>query len=123
MGDMDRLLRDCKWSRKTVRPGSAKDSDLLRLPGPVRRAAHLEIGLGQRVARRINNEVPALGAHGIAEICRIPAHSGTPGNEGVDRQANAAREGLGGTVREQAFISAANRAKRIPEQRAAAKTE
>jgi hypothetical protein len=50
-------------------------------------------------------------------------NSGIPGNKEADRQANAARERRGSTVREEAFTSAANRARRITEQRAAAKAE
>jgi hypothetical protein len=62
--------------------------------------------------------------HGIETVIHwVHGHSGIPRNEEADRQANAAREGRGSTIREQAFISAANRVRRITEQRAAAKTE
>jgi hypothetical protein len=50
-------------------------------------------------------------------------HSGIPGNEEADRQANKAREGRGYTVRECIYTSAANRARRISEGRTAAKAK
>jgi hypothetical protein len=85
--------------------------------GAVRRAAHLEIGLGQQLARRINNEARALLLEYFieTEIYWIPVHSGILENEEADCQANVAREGRGSTIREQSFISAANRARRITE--------
>jgi len=82
-------------------------------------------GPGQQLARWINNEARALLLeHGIETVIHwVHGHSGIPRNEEADRQANAAREGRGSTIREQAFISAANIVRRITEQRAAAKTE
>ena len=53
----------------------------------------------------------------------MPGHSGIPGIEEADHQANRAREGRGYTVRERIYTSAANRARRISEGRTAAKAK
>jgi len=46
-------------------------------------------------------------AHGIAtEIHWVPGHSGIPGNEEADRQANLARDASGSTVIERLYTSA-----------------
>ena len=80
--------------------------------------------LNKRVARRINRRAQALLAHGIAtEIHWVPGHSGIPGNEEADRQANIAREAKGSTIIERPYTSASNRARRISEGRSAAKAQ
>jgi len=78
----------------------------------IRRTAHLEPGPGQRLARRINRRARNLLAHGVAtEIHWVPGHSGIPGNEEADRQANLARDASGSTVIERPYTSASNRAR------------
>jgi len=63
------------------------------------RATHLEPGLGQRSARRINRRARSLPAHCIAtEIHWAPGHSGILGHGEADRQANLARNTSGSTV-------------------------
>jgi hypothetical protein len=55
---------------------------------------------------------------------RLPGHTGIPGNEETDRQANLTREGRrAGTVRERIYTSATNRTRRTSEARAAAKAQ
>ena len=90
----------------------------------IRRTAHLEPGTGQRLARRINRRARNLLAHGIAtEIHLVPGHSGIPGNEEADRQANLAPHASGSTVIERPYTSALNRAGRTSEGRSSAKAK
>jgi hypothetical protein len=101
------------FQQKGVKPVAVfRDSQVA-----MRRAAHLEPGTGHRLAR-------SLRVHGSAtEIHRVPAHSGIPGHEEVNPQANLARDASGCTVLERPYTSASNRARGISKGRSAAKAE
>jgi len=90
----------------------------------IRRAAHLEPGPAQPLARQINQRAQALLAHNIpTEIHWVPGHSGIPGDEEADCQANLARDAWGDTVIERPYSSASNRARQISKGRSAAKAD
>jgi len=88
----------------------------------IRREAHIEMGLGQRFARRNNRGAQALVTNGIAtEINLVSGQSGIQGNYEPDPQANLARDGSGDSVIQWPYTLALNRARQISEGGSAAK--
>jgi ribonuclease HI len=121
------------WTIRLALVETLKKREILQRPGvkavaivsdsqtAIRRPANLEPGSRQRFVRQINRRACALLAHGIAtEIHWVPVHSGIPGNEEADHQANLARDSSGDTVIERPYTSASNTARRISEGRSAA---
>jgi len=89
-----------------------------------RRTAHLEPGPRQRLARRINRRAWSLLAHGIAtEIHSVTGHSGIPGNQEADCQANLTQDACGSTMIERPYTLASDRAICLSEGKLAAKAK
>jgi hypothetical protein len=90
----------------------------------IRRAAHLQPGPGQQLARQINRRARSPLAQGIPTgVHWVLGNSSIPGNEEADRQANVARDARASTVIERPYTLASNRARQISEERSAAKAE
>jgi ribonuclease HI len=119
-------LRESVRKRDTLQThGVTKVAVFSDSQAAIRRTEHLEPGPGQPLVRWINQSARTLRKAGIeTEIHWVPGHTGIPGNEEADRQANLAREGhRTGTVRERIYTSAANRTRRISEAKMAAKAK
>jgi len=92
--------------------------------GAIRHAAHMELGPGKLLATRINRRARSLLTHAFAFLRDwLPGHSGIPGNEEADGQANLSWDASGSTVIERPYTSASNRARQISKGRSAAKAD
>jgi ribonuclease HI len=90
----------------------------------IRQTEHLEPGPAQRLVRQINTRAWNRHAPGIpTEIQWIPGHSGIPGNEEADHQANSARQARGITVIERPYTLASHGARQIHNRRSAVKVK
>jgi len=119
-------LRESVKRKDTLRTHRVtKIADFSHWQAAIRRTEHLEPGPGQPLARWINQRGRTLCEAGIeTELHWVPRHTGIPGIEEADRQANLVREGRGlGIVRERVYPSAANRTRRISEAKMAAKAQ
>jgi hypothetical protein len=85
---------------------------------------HLELGLGQHLARQMNRRVGSLLTHGITtEVHLGTGLSGIPRNKDADCHANLSQEASGSLVMERPHTSDSNRARPISEGRSVAKAE
>jgi len=96
-----------------------------RLSVGVNENKHLHVPLHDTfaVSRVITSKHKCCCLLALAHVKKFPGHSGIPGNEEADRQANLARDVSGNTVIERPFTSASNKARRISEGRSAAKAK
>jgi len=88
----------------------------------IRPIAHLDPGPGQHLTAVITEHARALSPHSIeAKIHWVTGQLGIAGSDEADCHANTAREDRGYTVRDRRYNSAINSARRISENRTAAK--
>jgi len=90
----------------------------------IRRMEHLEPGLRQWLASRINQRAQALPTHGITTWTDcVPGDSGISRNQEAGRQANLTQDANEDTAIERPYPSASNGARRISEGRLVAKAK